>query len=393
MNVYIEKKNQGSHPVTLRGLQGDRVTGCHPRRVTPLILMLALGLLAGSALAAGGNLSTDHDNSSRTDSDQGKSVKRTEEHRKSEGSKTAATDSLGVDIRAQESVKMASQSQKGNSLDISIDLQAVFLEGLYRMEQTHPVLSSKKLLTNPRLPADFGLTAVIRPGWIDAIRAKGMREMAVSNAPVSSLGDEDALQQYKIDLAYYGAVIGQAYLYLSQDLSALDAGARKKDKTGAVTVNKLGYLDFQTLADAALAKANTSITDLRIKRLYDSIVADKTPCRFADSTSKIQCGGTMVIVGTQPELYANGVNVYGKAFAGYSGSYKLSSSWSYSQAVENLKSSGTFSRFAEDVSRYADELTSRGQGREAIETKKKAMSAVASGKRGLSLSGLLPGIH
>ena len=358
-----------------------------------IITGMTLVLLTGSAWAAGDNLAVDRDSSSKTDSEQGKSVKRTEEHRKSEGSKTAATDSSGVDVRAQESVKMASQAQKGNSMDISLDLQAVFLEGLYRMEQTDPVLSSKKLLTNPRLPADFGMTAVIRPGWIDAIRAKGMREMAVSNAPVSSLGDEEAVQQYKNDLAYYGAVIGQAYLYLSQDLAALDAGARKKDKIGAVAVNKLGYLDFQTLADAALAKANAGISDLRIKRLYDSIVADKAPCRFADSSSKIQCGGAMITVGTQPELYANGVNMYGKAFAGYSGAYKVSSSWSYSQAVENLKSSGTFSKFAEDVSRYADELTSRGQGREAVETKKKAMAAVASGKRGLSLSGLLPGIH
>jgi hypothetical protein len=357
-----------------------------------IITSLALTLLAGPVWAAGGNLSTDSDSSNRTESDKTSTTKKSEETKNSKGSKSATTNNKGVDITSQESSKTSSQGSKGNTLDLSLDLQSLFSESIVRLEQSgHPFFSSKRILSNPKLPADFGLTAIIKPGVIDSIRAKAMGEMAASGASVSSMGDEEMMRRYKNDLASYGAVVGQAYLYLQEDLANLATG--KKDKKGAVAISSIGYLDLLDLADAALVRASEGITDTRTSRLLDRIQRDGTPCRFAGSTNEIQCGGVLVGLGARPELTAYGVPMYGKAFAGYTGSYKVSSGWSYSAAVESLKSSNVYAKFGEEVSNYTEELKSKGRGKEAVQTKKKAMGEVASGKRGLSLSGLLPGIH
>ena len=160
-----------------------------------------------------------------------------------------------------------------------------------------------------------------------------------------------------------------------------------------MAVRGLGAADVQDLAKAALVRASQGIPDRRIKTAIDQVVADQGECRFAGSPEKIQCGASTLSIGTMPELYFRGVQVYGKAFSGYSGQFKVSSGWSYSQGVEDMKSDSTYSKTGEEVSKYADDLVSRGQGREAVAVKKNAVSQSKSGKAGLGIQHLLPGIH
>ena len=66
-------------------------------------------------------------------------------------------------------------------------------------------------------------------------------------------------------------------------------------------------------------------------------------------------------------------------------------SWSYQDAVEKLKSTSTYEKFAREVSRYAEELESQGRAREATLVRKKTFEVVKAGKQAVSPSRLIPG--
>jgi hypothetical protein len=215
----------------------------------------------------------------------------------------------------------------------------------------------------------------------------------MSNNLFSSVTEDKRIRYYRDNLALYGIIIGQAYLNLTRDLAALNAGI-DRDGEGHIVINKIGYDDFLTLADGALLQAVGQITNNTHKRLYESIKADKRPCRFGGSISTIQCGSSSVTIGGQPGLTALGLTIFSnEQFAGFTGNYKVSSGWSYDQAMENLKSTAKYSKMASEVSKYAEKMESHGKSREAIMAKKLTWNHAKTGKVSLSLAKLIPGIN
>lgn len=256
------------------------------------------------------------------------------------------------------------------------------------------MLQGCKVASNPQLPRDFGLSAEYRPGVIDMIRADYLTKAAQSNnyiKDIVGLMKEIEVLSYRNCLAHYGATIAQAYLYLTSDLNDLKISV-SKDENGNIAVKGMGYDDFIILADSALQKALHGITNSTIKRTYDRATQDNSPCQFDRSIENIKCGSSLIILGAKPQLYVSGVQWYGDRFAGYQGAYKVSKLWSYQDAIEKLKSTSKYSKFAHEVSKYAEELESQGKTKEATLVKKKAWELAKSGKQAVSPSKLMPGM-
>ncbi len=314
--------------------------------------------------------------------------------KKSEGQKTTSTTSTGSDQQDQNVIRRIGQQMRNSGLDVTLSLGDIFLQSLAMLEKqgNMPRLRAR-ILSDPRKPASFGLSAEIQPGVIDSIKADLLTKMAGSDAAIEMVGgDEKKIHKYRNNLALYGVIIAQAYLYLSNDLAALNDGVTK-DETGKIIIKNLGYDDLQILADGALLRAVQHIKNKRLKELYTEIISDERPCRFAGTVSSIQCGSSAINLSIPPTLNALGVTVFAPdRFAGFSGQYRVSSGWSYNHSLEALKNTSKYKKQAEEVSDYTDEMESRGNSREALKVKKIAWTSAKSGKASLALARLIPGL-
>lgn len=357
-------------------------------KVLPAILIVFLTLSPVFGL----DLGVEHDKTKRNEREKSLTTKSNQESRNNSGNKQSKTTTNGIDQQDQEIIKQIEQRMQHSGLDISLSLGNVFRGSLAILEKFEPTLRAE-LLTTPKQPADFGLSAEISPGVIDSIKQEWLNKAATSNILFSSISEDKKIRDYRDNLALYGIIIGQAYLNLTRDLATLNTGV-DKDGEGNIVINKIGYEDLLTLADGALLQAVSKITNKRLKRLLESIKADKRPCRFGGSISTIQCGSSTITIGGQPGLIALGLTIFSsEQFAGFTGNYKVSSGWSYNQAMEDLKSTAKYSKIAKEVSKYAEKMESHGKSREAIMAKKLTWNHAKTGKVSLSLAKLIPGIQ
>jgi len=335
--------------------------------------------------------SIDAGKTKKTDKEQSQSIKKSKEDRESTGKKKSKTASTGLDKQDQEAIKAIGQAMSQAGADVTLPLEAVFLDRIAILESNTEPFSACKIATSPRLGRDFGLSAEIRTGVIDSVKADFLSKAAQSNSYISELADEPGIRSYRDCLAEYGSIVAQAYLYLTQDINDLKASVTK-DKGGNIEVKGIGYDDFIILADSALQRALQGLKNETIKHTYDRTISDKRPCRFDRSLENIQCGASLVILGTKPQLFISGIQWYGERFAGYQGSYKLSKSWSYQDAIEKLRSTAKYSKWASEVSKFAEELETQGKTKEATLVRKKAFEVAKSGKHAVSPSKLIPGL-
>jgi hypothetical protein len=73
--------------------------------------------------------------------------------------------------------------------------------------------------------------------------------------------------------------------------------------------------------------------------------------------------------------------------------YKLTQSWSYSDALEQAKSDSRYSKWAHEVADRAEQLAASGKIAEAVFTKKKAIDRSLSTKAGLSAPNMMQSLH
>lgn len=344
-------------------------------------LMVLLALLLAATPALGFDLTKRDSSSQKVEEDISQMWKRHMDNRESEGRRQSDTWSQGRDTQSQTSERSSGQQSRSGQLDIAISPEVAFADRLRALEQSgQQPFAMCSVISRPRLARDFGLSAEIRPGVIDTIKAGYLSQAAQSNAPVSSLANEQALKYYRDCLAIYGALVRDAFMFLSQDLEAIDAGL-VKDQRGIVQIQGLGYRDFRELAAGALDRALDELF-FDLDDFANYLTDD--PCRFEGRPEAIQCGPVLMTLGTRPELTTPAMTIYGRDPGGISGTYRISSSWSYSDALERMKSSSEFARFAEDVSKYVEEAESLGMSREAAMAKKKAVDLAASADASLS---------
>ncbi len=265
----------------------------------------ALILFAIASPAYAVDLSVEQNKTRTIEKDKSLSTRDSLEMRKSSGNKQTETTASGTDHQSQEILKQMGQRMQHSGLDISLSLENLFLEGLAMLESSNSTLCAM-LLTHPKQPADFGLSAEIRPGVIDSIKQEWLNKASASNSLISTITNDKKIRRYRDNLALYGIIIGQAYLNLTRDLAELGTEVTK-DQEGNITLNNLGYDDLLALADGALLQAVTQITNKRLKRLLKAIINDKTPCRFGGAETTIQCGSATITVGGQPALTALGI--------------------------------------------------------------------------------------
>ena len=351
--------------------------------------IVTLLLFTSTAFAL--DTSIDTGKTRKTDKEQSQSLKKSQEEKDTKGKRKADTTTKGRDVTDSDTIKAIGQAMSQSGADVTLPLEAVFLDRIAEMEKNAEPFVTCRIATNPKLLRDFGLSAEIRQGVIDTIKADYLSKAAQSNNYIRDLTNEQAIRQYRNCIATYGATIAQAYLYLTADLADLQVSV-SKDKDGNIEVKGMGYDDFIILADSALQKALQGITNSTIRRTYDRATNDNSPCQFDRSIENIKCGSSLIVLGTKPQLYVSGIQWYGERFAGYQGAYKVSRSWSYQDAIEKLKSTSKYSKWASEVSKYAEELESQGKTKEATLVRKKAWELAKSGKQAVSPSKLIPGL-
>ncbi|RJQ14439.1 hypothetical protein C4553_01125 [Candidatus Parcubacteria bacterium] len=302
--------------------------------------------------------------------------RKTLEQRLSEVKRQADTTTQSMDKSTADQLRRLNQAMQNRSIDIEIPLQALFLDTLLKLENQKPCSDYWPVITKPAFARDFGLSAEIRPGMIDQIKAQYLKDAASSNALISSVdADEVRLKHYIRSMAFYGCVIGQAYLYLQEDLFDLGVDV-KGDQKGDISAN-LAFDDFMTLSEGALKKALSNDFQGPVKALYDAIKRDKADCRFDGQVEKIRCGCNIVTLSGPTQLMALGRNVYGDGgYAGFVGKYRVSSGMSWQKAIEKLESTTKASRFAKEVSDSKEALLAQGQNKEAVLLSKVAFESL-----------------
>lgn len=216
------------------------------------VLSLSL-LLAGQAWAQDANI----EGSKGQKEEQGKTLedKKTLEKRKSKGKRGSTSDSSGRDKTASQAIREVEQAMQQRSIDVTRSGDVVFLQTIAELEENgQPPFAACRIATRPLLPADFGLTAQLDANTIDTIMASWLQQAAASNAPLPPAAQVGILA-YRDCLAQYGAIIGQAYLLLEDNLKDVKAEIVSEGKAGGRSVKGLSLEDFELLAEDALRQA------------------------------------------------------------------------------------------------------------------------------------------
>lgn len=368
------------------------------KRLIVLTLAVFFVVAGQGAYASQAGFSTDFstDKNSKHSRDESVSKKKDLREQDSNGKRESTTTSTGTDHQDSKSNRQSSQEMRNASADVTLPLEIVFVDQIRQLEsQGVEPFTSCKVISNPKLKRDFGLDARMQYGVIDSIKADYISKAAASNSDITDIIGEDGEQQvrqYRDCLAYYGAVIGQAYINLSSDLQEFKP---KKDRSGATVVSSIGYEDFLVLAESALQRTlKEGLTNSTIKRTYQAITGDQTtPCRF-DSVKMeggIKCGPSMMVLATVPQLHVSpSIHWFGEGgAAGFKGEYKLSRGWSYTAAIENLTSDSKYSKFAKDVQEFAEHLRTEGKGKESVRVERRAKDLTDAQKAAVSPTSLI----
>jgi len=355
-----------------------------------LIALLTILIFTGNAFAV--DTSVDTNKNIKSDKEKSQSLKKSHEQKDTKGKKKIDTASIGRDKTDSDTIKAIGQAMSSAGADVTMPLEVVFLDRIAELEKDTNPFAQCKVVTAPKPGRDFGLSAEVRPGVIDTIKADYLAKAAQSSSYIADIADEPGIRSYRDCLAYYGAVIAQAYLNLTQDLQSLKISVLK-GRNGEINVKGMGYDDFILLADAALQKALQGFSNGTIKRVYERVINDTAGCQFDRSVENIKCGSSLMTLGTIPKLAYGGIHIYGGQYMGYQGSYKLSKSWSYQDAIEKLKATSKYSKWAAEVAKYSEELESQGRTKEATMVRKKAWEIAKSGKQTVNVSQLLQPMH
>lgn len=353
-----------------------------------ILLVIAYGNLAFASPA----IDIDTTESDKFQVDKSTQQKKSVDKKESKGDKESETNSTGQDNMSQSQWKAEQQANKSSGVEISVGIDALFVNYIADLEKNDVLpFSYCKLYTKPKVAEDFGFTAMRQQGngsaTIDTIRASMLEQAAKSNASVDSMSSNsnEHLKVYRDCMAYYGAVIGQSILTLNNELPKI-AKVNEDKKRNEKIVQDIGLEDLKMLAQGSINKTlKSGVNSQFVKNYYDKVIGGDQDCRFNGAVQSINCGITTMEISSKPNLEVAGVQYFGSFgsnsfFAGLSGNYRISASFSYSNAVDQLESVSKYSKFAKDVQTYKEELLSKGYAKEAVSLTKKAYDWAASNK-------------
>jgi len=355
-------------------------------------LLILFVIFYASLTFASPAIDIDTTESQKSQIDQSMQQKKSTDKKESKGDKESDTKTTGQDNTSQSQWKVEQQTNKSKGVEISVGMDALFVNYIAELEKSDVLpFSYCKLYTKPKVPEDFGFTAMKKQGngtaTIDTIRASMLEQAAKSNASVDSMSSNsnENVKVYRDCMAYYGAVIGQSILTLNNELPKI-AKVNEDKKRNEKVVQDIGLEDLKILAQGSINKTLKSGVNSRfIKNLYDKVISGDQDCRFNGAVQSINCGITTMEISSKPNLEVGGVQYFGSFgsnsfFAGLSGNYRISASFSYSNAIDQLESVSKYSKFAKDVQTYKEKLLSKGYAKEAVRLTKKAYDWAASNK-------------
>ena len=350
-----------------------------------LVLAIIVAIIAiGAAVAGATDFSHDTSEDEKISKDKSLSQKQSQDEKDSKTKRKARTDSKGRDKTSSKSDKKSGQLGKNDGLDLSLPVQALF---------------SDLPLHDYKLPADFGWTGDEGGGVINTTRADWFRNQAQANAKLD-VEEQAKVQAYVLEILGAGARTGQAMINLQKAVAKF--GAIRRDKDGNIEITGLGADDLQVLANGSMAAtaAPGTIQDTRIKSKMDRIMKATFPaCRFQGDITAIQCGTIGLHLSSPPSLKVDAVEWWrlgeqgGGSFAGLSGTYKVSSAWSWSQALEDAKGDSNFSKLAQETAASTEKMESEGRTFDAVMTKRKAVESMSANKAAVGPGKFMPGIH
>jgi len=311
--------------------------------------------------------------------------RKTRQKQESEGKRHSESKGTGTDTQAQELLRDLAEAQRSQTMTLSMSLEAVFTPLLRKLEEDREPFRSCRIISNPKLPKDFGFSAQVAPGIIDSIKSQYLDAQTRGNGPVSEFCRDSEVRAYRDCLALYGATLAQATENLNKDLRQLQALEGEK-------VQGIGYDDFETLAQAALAGAvETGPRKSSINALLSRIRTDPASCRFQGTREEIACGASRISLSTSPALSYAGLRFFGpNSYAGISGSYQVNAGWSYRDAIEQMKSTTQYAKVAQETSQYAEELESKGRARVAVMARKKAFDVAKQARTSAGTARIMP---
>ena len=349
--------------------------------MTKLLFISAICVLSFATATASFAADTSHDTSADSKESKEKSIstKGSTDKKDSESTRKSRTKSKGKEKTKSTSKRESGTLGKNASLDLSI--------------------SGRSLFTNDvryKLPVDLGLSAQHKNGVIDLLRQDWIRHCAAANATVTEAdANEAALRTYLGEVARMGATIGQALIYLQQDIPLI--GKMQKTKTGEIEITGLGANDLQLLAAGAFKRAEAKISDLRILSQLSAITSNTEACRLVggvEQNMRIQCGQATITLSSPPDLVYQGTPWYGSnGYSGISASYRVSSSWSWSQALEAAKTDSQFARYATEASDSSEHMESEGKSLEAAMTRRQAVDWMRANKTNMGAGKFMPSVH
>lgn len=342
----------------------------------PLLGALVVSALALPSIAMAADTSFDTNLDKKDSKERSMSIKVNRDVKDTDSFRDSSTKSHGRESNLSSSKKQSGNIDRSGGLDMTIPARALFTADVVKY----------------KLPADLGLAAVERGGWINTTAQEYYAQAAKSGVLVSRLADEQAVRDYLRAVAELGAVAGQAVIYLQQDLAKV--GGPRKTVSGDIEITGIGLDDLLLLTEAAIVRAEKTITDSRIRNRLVSMLADKTPCRLAGENSNIECGKATLTLTTPPTLKYQGVDWYGpESLAGLKATYKIASNWSWAQSLEEASQDSRFKKLAIEASKAAEHAESQGKGFEAALARKKAVERAQASKQQMGPGKLLPGAN
>lgn len=311
----------------------------------------------------------------------------------SDSKSKSKTLSVSDDEQLQTNLKKMMDAQKRRELNLDKPAQAVFMNHLIKLERDSSLIenSPHKLLvkaiqarplTRPILPAHVGLSVSLAGnGGYDGIRGKYLSSSTSANATIEEVdADSVKIRQYIQTLAIYGGIVGQAYENLNANIDKIDVMFKTTGKKGRLTkgvrdikiqeVASMGAEDFSHLARASLLQVFVDgITETTIKDTVNQLLASANEDCFLKASadnSGIACGEILLQLTNPSDFEVSGVPWFGKSFAGYQGSYKVSASWSYSKTLDEQESVSSSNKIARDWQIREEDAENKGKGVEAI---------------------------
>jgi hypothetical protein len=279
-------------------------------------------------------------------------------------SKVSELKSIGRDRTWSTNTKKSAQRGGSTGLDLAVPARSLVPEEI-----------------EYKLPADFGLAVLMKNGMIDLTTAEYLSQAAKTGASVRDVAGVDseiAVKVYIYHISQFAARVAQSQLLLNDWIGQI-GGIKRRG--GVYEVTGLGADDLVTLATGAWEAAcamGDNFKDTRIRRDFQAINYDNAAaqCRLSGDNS-VACGPVVIHLSAPPTLKFRGVVWYGETFAGISGSYKVSSNWSWQRAAEDSAGSSAF------VKQSSDEAESEGRALEAVQMRKKAVEKSRSNKASL----------